>query len=248
MGQSAARPSTESFFADQAQVWEWRYESRTYRERRKLIRQIVKAEVARLGRPASEIEVLDFGCGGGVLLRDLLEMGLHVTGVDTSREMIGKAQSFLRDYGQTVELECLTTDSGAGKYERRNYDIVLCISVLEFVPEIEPLIARLAAVLRPGGILIVSVPNRQSWLRRLEQFLHRHSQALQRIPVFSNIVQKNAYLDVQKHQFTLAELTEEFERVGLARDEWSFQVAPVFLRMPENTPTIGMMLTAVFRK
>lgn len=248
MGQSAAKPSAESFFASQAEGWDARYASRTYRERRKLIRGIVVAEVARFSRPSSEIEVLDFGCGGGVLLEDFLELGLRVTGVDTSREMIAQARLYLGRGAQQVDLECLTSGSGEGSYQNRDYDIVLCTSVLEFVPELEEVVERLAAVLRSGGILIVSVPNRQSCLRGVEQFMHRHAGMFRHLPVLSRFAQKGACLDIQEHQFTLAELTRQFARTGLYCESSRFHVAPRFMRGFENSPTIGMMLTAVFRK
>lgn len=248
MASSTAKSSADTFFAAQAEVWEERYESRTYRERRQLVRELVRAEVVRLGRPTSEIEVLDFGCGGGVLLKDLLELGLSVAGVDTSRDMIDKARSHLGCGDKQVELEWLANSSGEGNYLQRSYDIVVGTSVLEFVPEIESVVARLAAVVRTGGILIVSVPNRQSWLREVEQLMHRHAGTFRHLPGFSSLAQKGACLDIQKHQFTLAKLAALFQRVGLAEETHRFHVAPVFLSSIEDFQMIGMMLTAVFRK
>jgi 2-polyprenyl-6-hydroxyphenyl methylase/3-demethylubiquinone-9 3-methyltransferase len=247
MASSAAKSPADTFFAAQAGIWEARYESRTYRERRQLIRELVLAEVARLGLPTSEIDVLDFGCGGGVLLRDLAELGLSVTGVDTSREMIDKARSYLGDGAERVDLE-LTDSSGEGNYLQRSYDIVVCTSVLEFLPEIEPVAARLAAVVRKGGTLIVSVPNRQSWLRKIERITYEHPRAFRRLPMFSDVARKSWYLDFQRHQFALAELTETFQRFGLVRQQHRFHVVPRFLRVFEDSAVIGMMLTAVFRK
>ena len=99
MSGDVANPNlaTKTFFAEQSRIWSVRYESRTYRQRRELINEIVQRYLASLAAQRRAAEVLDFGCGTGVLLKDMAEMGASVTGVDNSQAMIHAAQIHLSD-------------------------------------------------------------------------------------------------------------------------------------------------------
>ena len=248
MDDFATKPAVNTFFTAQAEKWDARYESRTYRQRRELVRQVITKELHRLGRKPEAIEVLDFGCGGGVLLKDLLELGVGVTGVDTSRAMIEKARAQLPAEDERINLEWLQGSSGEGEYEARSYDIVVCTSVLEFVPELERLLARLCSTVRIGGMLLVSVPNRRSWLRELEKFIYRHPRPFRSFARLNHLLRPESYLNYQQHQLTLGELTQIVERFGLRLEEHHFRVAPMLVGRLEHLEVFGMMLTAVFRK
>jgi 2-polyprenyl-3-methyl-5-hydroxy-6-metoxy-1,4-benzoquinol methylase len=179
------------FFTSHAQIWEARYQSRTYQQRRDLVLQSVKDESNRLSRKPEEIDVLDFGCGSGVLLRELLELGVRAVGVDSSKAMIEKAHAQLGRQTKHARLEWLRSSSGDGEYQARSYDIVICTSVLEFVPDLELVLSRLCSVVRSGGILLVSVPNRSSWLRKIERIVHRHRRMFRSLPTFKHLTGEN---------------------------------------------------------
>src|SRR5690348_5546141 len=66
----------QPFFDRQAAMWTLRYAGGTYKQRRELVRQIVRNELLRLGRPASTAKLLDFGCGSGVVMKDAGDLGL----------------------------------------------------------------------------------------------------------------------------------------------------------------------------
>lgn len=236
------------FFASEAQIWEARYESRTYRQRRDLVLQSVKDECNHLSRKPEEINVLDFGCGNGVLLRELLELGVRAAGVDRSKAMIEKALAQLGRQTKHVRLEWLRSSSGQGEYEARSYDIVICTSVLEFVPDLELVLSRLCSVVRSQGILLVSVPNRSSWLRKLERIVRRNRRVFRPLPMFKHLTDEESYLNYQQRQLTLRELTRLVEACGLRREQQRFHVAPVLFGAVERSERIGMMLLATFRK
>lgn len=134
---------------------------------------MIRKEVTRLNRPTITVKLLDFGCGSGVIARDTVALGLQVTGVDNSQAMIDAAREQLSGFGTQVNLECISSSSVEGKYAEESYDIVLCLSVLEFIPHIQSLFARLTARVGAGGLLVMSVPNRMS-------FIYRHPQPFRR--------------------------------------------------------------------
>ena len=236
------------FFTSHAQIWEARYQSRTYQQRRDLVLQSVKDESNRLSRKPEEIDVLDFGCGSGVLLRDLLELGMRAVGVDSSKAMIEKVHAQLGRQTKHARLEWLRSSSGDGEYQARSYDIVICTSVLEFVPDLELVLSRLCSVVRSGGILLVSVPNRSSWLRKIERIVHRHRRMFRSLPTFKHLTGEESYLNYQQRQLTLHELTRLVGAYGLRREQHRFHVAPVLFGAVERSERIGMMLLATFRK
>jgi ubiquinone biosynthesis O-methyltransferase len=240
--------ATKAFFSAQSRIWFARYESRTYRQRRNLIKEIVQKHVAGLNVEGGAIEVLDFGCGTGVLSKDLAELGASVTGVDNSEAMIDAAQLYLRSMGSRVRLEWVSNDSGAGGYEDRVYDVVLCVSVLEFVEDMQTVASRLSSCVAPGGVLILTVPNRHSWLRKIEKIVYRHPGILRCFSRLKHLAEPECYLSIQKHQLTLEELSHILQRNGMLKEEHRFCVAPRMLGRLERVEKVGMTLVAIFRK
>jgi SAM-dependent methyltransferase len=95
--------------------------------------------------------VLDVGCGWGVTLDALIKHGYSVTGLDISRrilELIDRPELSL------VEAD-LTNPSTAFS---KKFDAVLVLDVLEHLDDDRDAVARIAQLLRPGGIMIASVP------------------------------------------------------------------------------------------
>jgi 2-polyprenyl-6-hydroxyphenyl methylase/3-demethylubiquinone-9 3-methyltransferase len=238
----------ESFFDKQAAAWADRYLSPTYKQRRRLVCEIIKNEVLKSTRPARDLKLLDYGCGSGILLKDAADLGLQVTGIDISKLMIDTARDRLAGCDAEVTLEWIRSTAGEGNYQSQRYDLVLCLSVLEFVPHLASLSSSLCALVSDGGVLVVSVPNRNSWLRDMERFVHRHSWLFRTFTAFDHLTGADSYLDYQKTQLTRRELLRMAQAEGLAKEQYRFHVAPSFLRGVEKLEFVGMMLLAVFRK
>ena len=94
---------------------------------------------------------LDVGCGDGWLARRLANRATRVTGIDLSAPMIDRARQ------AAVGLPNLTFEIGNlldHSLPEAGFDFVSAIAVLHHLP-FEPALARLAALLRPGGVLAV---------------------------------------------------------------------------------------------
>lgn len=243
MHQTVANSSPEEFFAVQARDWDVRYQSRTYRQRRKLVQQLVKAELDRLCRAPENVDVLDFGCGGGVLLSELAELGVRVVGVDSSKATIDEARVRFAAANGRVKLEYLDSSS-AENLCQQIYDIVVCTSVLEFVPDLGAMLSRLSSLVRSDGMLLISVPNRRSLLRKIERFIYRHPGLFRRFSRFDRL----NYLKHQQHQLALHEVDQMAAACGLRREEYRFHVAPLLAGAMERSEMVGMMLVATLRK
>jgi 2-polyprenyl-6-hydroxyphenyl methylase/3-demethylubiquinone-9 3-methyltransferase len=107
--------------------------------------------------PLAGRTALDVGCGAGLLCEPLARLGAQVTGVDAAPENIGAARAHAQASG-------LTIDYRAGEFENevkgRTFDLVTSMEVIEHVSDPAAFVAGLAAALAPGGLMILSTPNR----------------------------------------------------------------------------------------
>ena len=102
--------------------------------------------------------VLDVGCGPGFLACELAdEVGSdgHVTGVDTSPDMLDVARARGRDLGLAGRITFCEGDAVALPLDDAGLDAAATTQVLEYVPAIETALGELRRVLRPGGRLAI---------------------------------------------------------------------------------------------
>lgn len=103
----------------------------------------------------SKAEVLDVGCGNGVISRGLGEVGFRVKGIDISEKTIEKAKS-LNKFSNVV-FEVCSAEQLVANSER--YHAIICSEVLEHLENPGKLLSVLHEVLHQDGVLIVTVPN-----------------------------------------------------------------------------------------
>ncbi len=120
--------------------------------------------------------VLDIGCGPGVFTDRLSQLKCRTYGVDLSQKMAALAQNrgfplSIFMVGGIIQLP----------FKDSSFDSVLCSGVLEYLTDVEPAIKEMFRVLKPGGRLIVTFPNKSSWLNLLDQFSRRLIRFLQRL-------------------------------------------------------------------
>ena len=107
-------------------------------------------------RPLAGKRALDVGCGAGLLCEPLARLGAEVTGVDAAGDNIAAARAHAEGSRWAIDYragELAALDLG-------RFDLVTCMEVLEHVADKPAFVAALAASLAPGGLLILSTPNR----------------------------------------------------------------------------------------
>jgi len=118
---------------------------------------------ARALKPLAGRRALDVGCGAGLLAEPLSRMGGAVTGIDAAAENIAIAQA----HAAVMHLDI---DYRAGEIRTiapTGFDLVCAMEVIEHVAHKAAFVSALADALAPGGLLVLSTPNRTSRSRLL---------------------------------------------------------------------------------
>ncbi len=109
--------------------------------------------------------VLDVGCGPGVMVAELLARKFTVTASDISQGMIDDCH---KRFPNEPRLTCRVGDVTALDYPDAQFDLVIAMGLVEYLTleDIERSYSEMRRVLKPGGTLIVTYPNRSSFYRR----------------------------------------------------------------------------------
>jgi 2-polyprenyl-6-hydroxyphenyl methylase/3-demethylubiquinone-9 3-methyltransferase len=113
-------------------------------------------------KPLEGKSALDVGCGAGLLAEPLARLGAKVTAVDAAPELIAVARDHAIGQGLTIDYRAAGVEEVEGKY-----DLVTAMEVVEHVADPQDFIDALAARLAPGGLMILSTPNRTAWSKLL---------------------------------------------------------------------------------
>jgi SAM-dependent methyltransferase len=127
---------------------------------------LLQFRTAALDLAAPGGELLDLGCGSGELARRLADDGFRVTGCDISPLMLGRAAE--SDRGHAVRWIRLDPGWRTLPFAPASLDAVVAASVFEYVLDPAVVLGECARVLRPGGVLLCSVPNLAHPVRWLE--------------------------------------------------------------------------------
>jgi 2-polyprenyl-6-hydroxyphenyl methylase/3-demethylubiquinone-9 3-methyltransferase len=106
-----------------------------------------------------QAQVLDVGCGGGLLAEGMAKRGASVTGIDRSPKALAVARLHAGKTDAAVEYVENDAETWAESH-KHHYDAVTCLEVLEHVPDVPRTVAACASMLKPGGTFFFATLNR----------------------------------------------------------------------------------------
>lgn len=111
--------------------------------------------------------LLDFGCGWGFFLATAREQGWEIHGLEP---LPGHAIYARAQFGANVVTDILRADT----FAPNSFDVITSFQVFEHLPDPAGDLDKLQAALKPGGVILIEVPNIDTWGVRLLGRHHRH--------------------------------------------------------------------------
>lgn len=105
-------------------------------------------------------QVLDVGCGGGILAESMAARAAHVTGVDLAAKPLSVARLHALEGGvENLEYRQVAAEALAAEHPQA-FDVVTCMEMLEHVPDPASTVRACASLVKPGGWVFFSTINR----------------------------------------------------------------------------------------
>jgi 2-polyprenyl-6-hydroxyphenyl methylase/3-demethylubiquinone-9 3-methyltransferase len=109
--------------------------------------------------PLAGKNVIDIGCGGGILSESMARKGATVTGIDLSEKALKVADLHSLESGAQVRYKLIAAEEMAAQ-EAGRFDVVTCMEMLEHVPDPAAIVRAAATLVKPGGQVFFSTLNR----------------------------------------------------------------------------------------
>ncbi len=107
-------------------------------------------------KPFTNLEILDIGCGGGLLSEPMSRLGGKVTGIDASEKNINIARIHARKNKLSIKYIC----SAPEELPKKKYDIILNMEVVEHVNDLNFFIKSCSNLLKKNGIMFIATINK----------------------------------------------------------------------------------------
>ncbi len=104
-------------------------------------------------------QVVDIGCGGGILSESMAVCGANVVGIDAGKAPLTVARLHALESGVDIDYRHLTAEQLAEEAPE-SFDVVTCMEMLEHVPDPASVLQACARLVKPGGHVFLSTINR----------------------------------------------------------------------------------------
>ena len=108
-------------------------------------------------KPLKNIDILDIGCGGGLLSEPMCRLGANVTGIDASKKNIEIAKFHSKKNKVNIKYMCSSPESLKIK---KKFNVILNMEIIEHVDDINLFIKKSSDLLKKNGLMFVATLNK----------------------------------------------------------------------------------------
>ena len=108
-------------------------------------------------KPLNNLEILDIGCGGGLLSEPIARLGAKVVGIDASEKNVKIAKSHLKKSKLNIDDICSSPEDFKTK---KKFDVILNMEIVEHVDDLDLFIKKSSSFLKKNGVMFVATINR----------------------------------------------------------------------------------------
>lgn len=105
----------------------------------------------------SKLNILDVGCGGGLISAPLNKLGFNVTAIDALEGNINTANDYAKKNNLTINFLQSTIEELP---TTKLYDVIICLEVIEHIDNVPAFMLNISKLLKPDGMVIISTINR----------------------------------------------------------------------------------------
>ena len=169
-------------------------------------------------KPLDKINILDIGCGGGLLAEPMQRLGAHVTGIDASIKNIKIAKIHAKKNNLNINYSC----SSPEKFKTsKKFDVILNMEIVEHVEDLQFFLRSCSKLLKKNGLMFVATINRT--LKSYVFAIVGAEYILRWLPIgtheWEKFVKPEELRDVLKNNnFTLSKLDGMY--FNIVKDEW----------------------------
>lgn len=121
-------------------------------------------------KPYVGLDILDIGCGGGLVCEPMARLGGNVVGIDASDKAIEIAFKHAQEQHLDISYICTQAETLAQQTEhRQKYDVITALEIIEHVADISLFMKSISTLLKPDGLVFFSTINRthRSYLKAI---------------------------------------------------------------------------------
>jgi ubiquinone/menaquinone biosynthesis C-methylase UbiE len=183
--------------------------------------------------------VVDVGCGPGVMVEAVRQRGGTFQGIDLSPEMVREATE---NFGNLPDVSFQVGNIESLDLPDATFDQVICMAVIEYLKSPDRALAEMARVLRPGGIVIITIPKRMH-IDRLT------IAATTPMRLLGRALGIGSADTLPRLRLQPDELDASAERAGLITDGHAqYHFTPLPYPFPRLAPRLSMRLNAPFER
>jgi 2-polyprenyl-6-hydroxyphenyl methylase / 3-demethylubiquinone-9 3-methyltransferase len=108
-------------------------------------------------KPLNKIEILDIGCGGGLLTEPMYRLGANVIGIDASKKNIDVAKFHAKKNKLKINYICTSPEKMP---TQKKFDVILNMEIVEHVEDIDFFIKKSSQLLKKNGLMFIATLNK----------------------------------------------------------------------------------------
>lgn len=166
-----------------------------------------------------KLEILDIGCGGGLVTEEFAKLGANITGIDASEKNIKVASLHSQKSNLDINYICTSAEDLAMK--NKQYDVVFALEIIEHVADVEEFIKSCSKLVKKDGFLFIATMNRTLKSLALAKFATEY--VLRWLPIGThdwNKFLKPSEIEIIAKENNLSLTDQSGFSYNIFKDEW----------------------------
>lgn len=233
------------YFTTTLDYWQNLYDGNTFTNLHMADRKKIVLDLVRQISAGKNLNILDLGCGTGILTLSLIEEGHYVVSLDCSEQMVFKLKEALKDHNTESFQGAVIGTATQTPFCSEYFDVIICIGVFQYQLNDDDLLKEISRILKKNSFCVFTLPNLMQINHIFDPFYYFCFAAQTGKKILSNLTDRNLgnskamggemnNLSVYSKKYFLWQLNKSIDKYGMKiRDVIGFGYGPfTFWRRP----------------